>query len=423
MFGRLLLRSISRRRSRKLLAVVAVWTGSTLLLGFLGLGLDVGDKMNRELRQLGANIRVVPAAAAILLRVGGHELTPTLASSYLDENHVAELKNIFWRNNIMGIVPRLWTSGSLHDIEVPLLGVWFEHKIPLEEHEIFTTGARQVYTHWQVQGDWPSEAAACLVGVDVAEHIGGAVADTLHLVLHGRTASFFIAGIVRAGDDVDRAVILPLASLQRISELAGCVSEVDVSALTTPENKLSEKYRLDPKLLTMAEYDRWYCTPFPGSVALQIQEAIPGSVARVVRRVSESQGVVLGRLQGLMAVLGGLAAVACMLSVLGVLTAAVLERRSEVALLQALGAQTEDVLRLFFSEAITLGLLGGALASVTSVALGRWLVHAVFQDQAELRWVLVILAPVVGLVIAVVASAIPVAQMLKQRTAQVLNEG
>ena len=79
MFVRLLLDSLARQRHRKLLAVLAVWIGISLVVGLLALSLDVGDKMNRELRAFGANIRLEPASAALPVCVGGYEMTPASA--------------------------------------------------------------------------------------------------------------------------------------------------------------------------------------------------------------------------------------------------------------------------------------------------------------------------------------------------------
>ena len=56
MFLRILIESLTRRMSRKALSVLAVWIGLTLVLGLLALSLDVGDKINVELRSFGANI-------------------------------------------------------------------------------------------------------------------------------------------------------------------------------------------------------------------------------------------------------------------------------------------------------------------------------------------------------------------------------
>lgn len=386
MFFRLLTKSLVRRASRKLLAVLAVWIGTSLIIGLLALGLDVGDKMNRELRSFGANIRLEPATAAVPVRLGGHELLPA-HRSYLNEGDLAALKSIFWANNILDAVPRVWARASVNGTESLLLG---------------TSHAR---------------TDECLAGVDLAHRLNlavGQVADVAGTPLR-------VAGIVATGSAEDGALIAALPVVQKLTGLEGKISEVEISALTTPENKLAEKYRLNPESVTAAEYERWICTPYPGSVAADIQKAVPGSVARVVRRVSESQGVVLTRIQGLLAILGVLSLVACSLSVMGVLTSAVLERRTEVALLQAIGARGGDVMGLFLTEAALLGLAGGLLAAGTGLELGRWLVRMIFHSQAEVHLALAMLAPLLGVGTALAASALPVLQTLRQEIAPVLH--
>ena len=89
MFYRMLIESLMRRGSRKLLAALAVWIGVTLVVALLALSLDVGDKMNRELRSFGANIKLEPASAAILVRVGGHELAAAVQPAFLQETQPA----------------------------------------------------------------------------------------------------------------------------------------------------------------------------------------------------------------------------------------------------------------------------------------------------------------------------------------------
>ena len=387
MFLRLLFESLARRRSRKVVAVLAVWIGVSLVVGLLTLSLDVGDKMNREVRSFGANIKLEPAGAALPVRVGGHELAPAISPGYLDAAGLSALKSIFWANNILEISPRLWANVG----GVPFLGIDLAHRPG----------------HWKVSGAWPARADECLIGAGLKSLPSG--------------VRLRVTGVVTTGSTEDGAVIASLATVQELAGLPGKISEADISALTTPENKLAGKYQLDPKSLTPAEYERWSCTPYPGTVAADIQGAIPGSVARVVRRVSESQGVVLTRIGGLVALLGLLASIACALSMMGVLTSAVLERRTEVALLQAIGAQRVNVLHLFLGEAGVLGLAGGALAAVTGSMLGGWLLNVVFGSQAEPHVALMLVAPLLGLLIAVAASALPILHTLRQETAQVLH--
>ena len=63
-----------------------------------------------------------------------------------------------------------------------------------------------------------------------------------------------------------------------------------VSALTKPEDAFARK---DPKTMTPAEFDQWYCTPYISAIALQISEELKGTDVRVIRRVAEGEGNVL----------------------------------------------------------------------------------------------------------------------------------
>ena len=422
MLSRILIDSLSRRLSRKALSVLAIWIGLTLVLALLSLSVDVGDKMNLELRSFGANITVEPLAAAIKVDVGGHRLATEAVPAYLDEAELPKLKaaSFFWRNNILGVAPRLRATARARGQDVDLVGVWFDRQVPTGDEPLLT-GARQVYRHWAVQGAWPTAADQCLVGMGAARRLALSPGDALELAIGGDKVALRVAGVVTAGDSDDGAIITPLSTAQELVGIPGKVSSADVSALTTPDNKLAEKYRQDPKSLTPDEYDRWYCTPYPGAVAKQIQELIPGSVARVVRRVSETQGMVFSRTKGLIVLLAALTLIVCSLSVAGILTAAVLERRPEMALLQAIGARRADVLVLFLAEMAILGIVGGVLAAFTGPLLGRWLVAVVFASTAEVHLAVVLVAPVLGLALAWAGGLWPVWRAVNQDAAQVLH--
>ena len=74
------------------------------------------------------------------------------------------------------------------------------------------------------------------------------------------------------------------------------MKRVYVSALTKPEDAFA---RRDPKSLSGAIYDRWYCTPYPQAIALQLTEAISHSHAEQIRQVAQNEGAVLTRIEGL----------------------------------------------------------------------------------------------------------------------------
>ena len=79
------------------------------------------------------------------------------------------------------------------------------------------------------------------------------------------------------------------------------------------------------------------------------------------------------------------------------------------------------MLRLFLAEAALLGLAGGALAAVTGSLLGSLLVRNIFGSAADPHFALLIFAPLLGLLTALAASALPTLHTLRQNTAEVLH--
>ena len=146
---------------------------------------------------------------------------------------------------------------------------------------------------------------------------------------------FHVAGIIETGGEEEDRAFVRLEVLQRLTHRAGEVDSVEVSALTKPEDAFAVR---DPAQMTPAEYDRWYCTPYVSSIAHQIEEALPMAVARPIRRVADNEGKVLDKIRGLMLLISAAALASAALTVWSVMATTVLERRAEIAIMQATGA-------------------------------------------------------------------------------------
>src|SRR5882757_2649169 len=102
MFLRIVADSFGRRPRHKLLTGAALALGMGVATAALSVSLDVGDRLAKEFRSLGANLIVTPQADSLPLEIGGVDYRLVNAGAYLPK-----LKTIFWHNNIIGFSPIL----------------------------------------------------------------------------------------------------------------------------------------------------------------------------------------------------------------------------------------------------------------------------------------------------------------------------
>jgi len=436
MLARIVRESLTRGRRRKLLSGVAVALGITVATTLATLALDVGDKVSRELRSFGANISVTPAGDSLPIEIDGLDFRPQAAGgAFLAEADLKNLKKIFWRNNIVAFAPFLFAPGRVQDRDAILIGSWFDRELQVDRSEAFRTGLRKLHPAWKVRGEWPPDtdsAAGCLVGRRLAAKlgVGPGEAVTVRLASAARsagvspregaaTASLLVRGILETGGPEEDQVVVPLSVLQKMTGLEGKVRSIQVSALTKPEDAFASS---DTSKLSPEEFDRWYCSPYVGSIAYQIRQAIPGAEAKPVYQVAETEGKILGQVGMLMAVLAAAALVTAALAAASMMLATVLERRAEIGLLKALGATDAHVAAIFLSEALAIALLGGALGSVAGSVLARRLAETIFGSPTGLHWVIFPAALTLAVGITLVGCAIPLARGLKISPAVVLRD-
>src|SRR5215467_5848472 len=160
MFVRLVYESFRRQKRRKVLAGAAITLGVTVATAMIAVATDIGDKINRELRTIGANLVVTPQEDSLDVEIGGVNLKPPTDGAFLDEKALPNIKGIFWHNNITGFAPMLPVNVSLnqngHRHDVTLLGTYFAKQLSYGT-DTFTTGVRNTHPWWKVSGAWPAD--------------------------------------------------------------------------------------------------------------------------------------------------------------------------------------------------------------------------------------------------------------------------
>ena len=229
-----------------------------------------------------------------------------------------------------------------------------------------------------------------------------------------------IAGILSSGDEADDRILLPLAALQQLIHKPGLVDRVDVAALTKPEDDFARK---DPKTMTSKEFERWNCTNYVTSIAHQIAQAIPGTEARPVRRVADSEGKVLDKISGLMALVTFAALFSAGLTVWSLTATTMMERRGEIAIMQAIGGARWLVATLLGSEIALIGLAGGIIGAFTGMWLAKVVGQSVFHDAIEISSILPFLVMLAAVLVALAGAAQPLRRALHLEPAVILREG
>src|SRR5260370_314356 len=287
MFLRLVADSFGRRPRHKLLTGAALALGMGVATAALSVSLDVGDRLAKEFRSLGANLIVTPQADSLPLEIGGVDYRPVNAGAYLPESDLPKLKTIFWHNNIVGfapilevpiktaILPKPISSGFVPSLSATLIGTWSQHSIWTPDLQTrFVTGIEKTNPWWTVEGRWFSEdAAECVVGASFARKTGRKIGDAILVGDSDNRQILGVVGILSTGGPEDDAIVAPIAIAQNISAKPGAYRRLYVSALTKPEDAFAKR---DPKTFTPKEYDTWFCTPYISSIAFQIQQELPG---------------------------------------------------------------------------------------------------------------------------------------------------
>ncbi len=410
MLFRILRESFVRGKRRKIIAVTAITLGAGIATGLLSVAINIGDKISRELKRYGANLIVLPQENTLPLEVVGVDYSALLNGGSLDEAALPRIKEIFWRHNILGFVPELQARVTLvtppNAELVTVVGTWFDKALPLIDQPSFRTGLRHVVSYWQVNGEWVSDPSQrdVMVGAEIARRFALAAGDSLVLETARHRATFGIRGIVTTGGVEEHQIFAPLAIVQRFTAQPGKIKKVLVSALTNPEDDFARK---PLARMSREEYDRWYCTPYVSSIAQQLREAMPGAEVRVVRQVAEGEGAILRKISLLMFLITLAIFGTSILGVASTMTTTVLERRKEVGLFRALGAEPRQISGVFIGEALLMGLFGGLLGSILGHLVAQQISQRIFADAIQFNPLALPVAVLMAMLIAIFGSLLP----------------
>jgi putative ABC transport system permease protein len=367
---RLVHAALWRRRATVALAITAVGLAATMWTALLVVSREIGYKAAHELRALGPNLVVVGAAPAEPSGDGPASGAPATAfpgfSSGVFAARSADLVDerlLRSRLAAAGVpgTPLLIATASVNGRPATLVGV-------------------DLVAMRTLHPTWKTPASDSWMGARLARRLGVQPGAIARVEVLGQAPHRLVVGSrLDAGGAADEVWWLPIPVVQRLAATPGRASLAHA--------RVSGGRAADRAIATIESGGELEAMPL---------RAVSGTEAGLLDRTRRLMGLVT------VAVLG--AAVLC---AFGTLTDLALERRKEVALLKALGATRRDLMRLFVSESVAVGLIGGVAGWLAGIGLAQLIGHQVFRSGVAVRWESVPIVVALSVAVAIVAAIGP----------------
>lgn len=343
----ILRRSLIHRRARSISALVAMTVSAGVATALLTLYADLDQKLHKEFRSFGANIVLSAAANNVL---------PPEALARVEQ--------------VAG--PDASAAEFAYAIATTSTGT------PVVVAGTDLAAAKKLNSWWQVD-TWPDPPApaAALFGQRAASVVGDG--QSVMLTYASKPITLQKTGRLTTGGDEDSRIYMPLASFTAWTGLSPSVIELQVPGGTE---------RVEATLS-------------------QLRKDLPEVQVQPVRQLVEGESKIVDRTHALMYGAVLLIALTVAVSVLATLSASVLERRRDFALMKALGGSQRHLMALFFLEALVLALAGVGAGFVVGSAAAWAISEGNFHSAALPHPSVLPLVLLVNLAIAALAAFLP----------------
>ena len=371
MFIKIILSSLIRRRSRMVVALLAVAIGATVFLGMGAVYYDIPRQMGREFRSYGANLILVPSGT----------------EAHLNLEDARKVESILPADKLIGITPFRYELMYYNMQGLTVVGTDI-------------AAVQKTSPYWQIQGEWPQAENQILLGTDIAENARLYAGTSIVLEIvppQGRKfkKEFTVSGVVRSGGAEDSFVLMPMSALEALLGSPGRASVVEVSIAAGGEEI--------------------------GLLSERIEAEVPGVTPRLVKRITNSETTVLSKLQVLVYLVTAVVLFLTMICVGTTMLTVVMERRKEIGLKKAIGAENSSIIAEFLGEGLVLAFIGGLLGIGSGYFFAQAVSYSVFGRGVSLPLFLIALTLCASLIVTVLASLIPVTRATDVEPALVLR--
>lgn len=428
MFFTMLWGAVFRRRSRAAMAVIASLVGAATLFCLASVCVAVPQQMNEEMRAYGANLIVTPSDA-------------TGKSQGIDTATVRDVTALVTVGHSAKSAAYRYESVRVNSAPYTIAG-------------IDVKAVRALNRHWNVTGDWPS-AGNVVVGRDVADALGVKVGSRVTIGYRAADASASASSSASAKSDSDESTETAESSAQGTQSTQTTQGEQTTQAtengrvssdimdnngtefriagiVDTGGNEDSIIYATTADVSKLAGHERGadvveYSVNAMGDELNAIVNRInknPNTAvkAQTVTKITSSDTRIIAMLQTLFWIVSLVVLVLTLVGVGTTISSIVSQRRNEIGLRKALGADSRAIGVEFYVESGIYGLIGGLLGTAIGYVLARVLCSTVFGRALGLNWLLCVGSLLLSVAIAVIASIPPVRRATRIDPAIVLRE-
>ena len=393
MFVRMVTASLVRRRSRMIVALLAIMVGATILSGLGMIYYDVPRQMSAQFRSYGANIIFTPK--------DGHELF---------EEEIQKGISFFPQEELEGYTPYRYENSIYRDIPVTIAGT--------DLSSVLKTSP-----YWHISGELPKEQGSTLIGKKIAEKFGLAVGETISPV-----HSFEVTDDMDLSKIPDYEIITDPATGERfcdhvldlkttgILETGGSEEEYLYVSIADLEDLTLNKRGYDIAEVSVASKQ-----DVLKSYIGRINSETEGISAKLVKRVTASESTVLTKLESLVLIVTVVVLALTMICVATTMTAVIAERRKEIGLRKALGASNAGIIGEFLTEGMVLGGVGGILGSIFGYFFADLVSMNVFSSAITFRPLLIPITIIASVIVTGLSCLIPIRSAVEVDPALVLK--
>ena len=366
-----ILSSLIRRRSRIIIALLGVAIGATVLLGMVTLCFDIPRQMGQEFRSYGANLLLMPA---------NNQPTVSMAD-------VKKAVSLLPQDKLLGVTPFRYGAVRVNQHPYTIVGTNFNQ-------------VTKTSPYWHIEGSLPQNSHEVMIGTDIANFANLNVGSEISISGKSKQDSRFdeeltITGIVKTGRAEDNFIFVDLHDLEQFFEESDQAEVVEVS-ITASQNELKD---------------------YIDTIKSQSTTIEP----HLIKWVTQSETSVLGKLSSLLYLVTLVVLVLTMICVATTMMTVVMERRKEIGLKKAIGANNKSIAKEFLAEGLVLGIIGGIIGVFCGLIFAQVISSNVFGRSIIIEFYLIPSTILISAIVTVIACLIPVKRALDVEPALVLR--